>query len=61
MKANPTILKLMCVTLVVSIVFPLGRALYPYVANKIGPMPFDAIEAVMSATIGFGIYEWFFF
>ncbi len=56
MISKPLILKLMCVVLVASVLFPLGRAIFPYIANDIGDMSFSAIEAVLSASIGFGIY-----
>jgi hypothetical protein len=57
---RPIILKLMCVALVASVVFPTGRMIYPYVAHDIGDVPFGAIQAVFSATLGFGIYAVFF-
>jgi hypothetical protein len=50
----------MCVALVTSIVFPLGRMVYPYVAHDIGDLPFGAIQAVFTATLGMGIYAVFF-
>lgn len=60
MLSRPIILKLMCVALVASVVFPMGRMIYPYVAHDIGDVPFGAIQAVFSATLGFGIYTVFF-
>ena len=60
MLSKPIILKLMCVALVASLVFPMGRMVYPYVAHEIGNLPFGAIQAVFSATLGFGIYAAFF-
>jgi len=45
---------------VTSVVFPLGRMLYPYVANEIGAIPFGAIQAIFTATLGMGIYAVFF-
>ena len=52
--------RLACVALVVSIVFPLGRVLFPYVGAEFGVLQFSALEAVLSTTIGFGIYTAFF-
>ena len=52
--------RLACVALVVSIMFPLGRMLFPYVAEELGTMQFSALEAVLSTTVGFGIYTAFF-
>jgi hypothetical protein len=60
MVSKPIILKLMCVALVTSVVFPLGRMVYPYVVHDIGDLPFGAIQAVFSATLGMGIYAVFF-
>jgi hypothetical protein len=52
--------RLACVALVVSIVFPLGRALFPYVGAEFGILQYSALEAVVSTTVGFGIYTAFF-
>jgi hypothetical protein len=52
--------KLACVAVVVSVVFPLGIMIFPYVADDFGSLPFSALEAVVSTTIGFGIYAAFF-
>ena len=52
--------RLACVALVVSIMFPLGKMLFPYVAEELGTMQFSALEAVLSTTVGFGIYTAFF-
>ena len=56
MKRGPLITKLMCVALVATVMMPLGRDLYPYIEGLIGSLQFDAVEAVLSATIGFAIY-----
>jgi hypothetical protein len=34
---------------------PLGGALFPYVSHQLTGIQFQAIEAVVSATLGFGI------
>jgi hypothetical protein len=52
--------RLACVALVVSVVFPLGVLVFPYVADDLGSLSFSAVEAVVSTTIGFGIYAAFF-
>jgi hypothetical protein len=52
--------RLACVALVVSVVFPVGKVLFPYVADEFGSLPFSAIEAVVSTTVGFSIYAVFF-
>jgi hypothetical protein len=48
--------RLVCVALVVSVVFPLGRLVFPYVADELGSLSFSAVEAVVSTTLGFSIY-----
>jgi hypothetical protein len=52
--------RLACVALVVSVVFPLGRVLFPYVGDAFGNLSFSAVEAVVSTTVGFSIYALFF-
>ena len=56
MKRSPLFTKLLCVALVATMMMPLGRELYPYIENMIGSLPFDAAEAVLSATMGFALY-----
>jgi hypothetical protein len=60
MVSKPIILKLMCVALVTSVVFPLGRMAYPYVAHDISDISFGAIQAIFTTTLGMGIYAIFF-
>jgi hypothetical protein len=60
MDQDPTITKLLCVALVASIMLPVGRAVFPLVADMIGGLQFDTVEAVVSATVGFGLYAAFF-
>jgi hypothetical protein len=52
--------RLACVALVVSVVFPLGRLIFPFVADELGSLPFSAMEAIFSATVGFSLYATFF-
>jgi hypothetical protein len=49
--------KIACVAVVVSVVFPLGRMLFPYVGDDLGSLSFSAIEAILATTLGFGIYS----
>ena len=51
-----TIGKIVCIGLVAAIMLPLGGALFPYVSSDLTQMEFQAIEAVASATLGFGLY-----
>jgi hypothetical protein len=52
--------RLACVALVVSVVFPLGRLVFPYVGDELGSLSFSAMEAIFSATVGFSLYATFF-
>ena len=56
---NAVVAKLLCVALVAAIVLPVGRILFPYVSHELTGIQFQAIEAVLSATVGFGIYSIF--
>jgi hypothetical protein len=47
--------RLLCVAVVAAIMLPLGRMLFPYVSPELSGMQFHAIEAVVSAAVGFGI------
>jgi hypothetical protein len=48
-------MRLLCVALVATFMLPLGQALFPYVSHELTGIQFQAIEAVVSATLGFGI------
>jgi hypothetical protein len=56
MKRGPLITKLMCVALVASVMMPLGREIYPYIESMLDSLQFNAVEAVISTTLGFAIY-----
>ncbi len=56
MTDRPFIAKLLCIGLVAAIMLPVGRLLFPYVSAELTRMQFQALEAVLGATIGFGIY-----
>ena len=47
--------RLICVGLVAAVMLPVGHMLFPYVSHVLSGMQFQAIEAVVSATLGFGI------
>jgi hypothetical protein len=49
------LIRLLCVALVAAMMLPLGQALFPYVSHELTGIQFQAIEAVFSATLGFGI------
>jgi len=52
---RPLVTKLLCIALIAAIMLPLGRMLFPYVDGDLSQMQFQTIEAVVSATLGFGI------
>jgi len=47
--------KLLCVALVAAVMLPAGHILFPYVSDMLSGIQFKAIEAVVGATVGFGI------
>ena len=53
---RPFIAKLLCIALVAAIMLPVGGVVFPYVSGDLSQTEFQAIEAVISATVGFGIY-----
>lgn len=56
MSNHPIVNKLLCVAVVASIMLSLGRIVFPLVAGAVGGLQFDAAEAVVSATLGLGLY-----
>jgi membrane protein YqaA with SNARE-associated domain len=59
MLDRAVVIRLLCVAFVAAIVLPVGRILFPYVSHDLTGIQFQAIEAVLSATVGFGIYSIF--
>ncbi len=57
MLDNDTVTKLLCVAFVAAIMLPVGHILFPYVSHELTGIQFQAIEAVVSTTLGFGIYS----
>lgn len=53
------VIKLLCVALVGAIMLPVGSLLFPYVSGAMDGMQFQALEAVVTTTLGFGIYALF--
>jgi hypothetical protein len=51
--------KLLYVALVAAVMLPVGTVLFPYVSHELTDIQFQAIEAVVSATVGLGIYSIF--
>ena len=55
MTNGPLVTKLLCVALVAAIMIPAGDLIFPFVSDQLSGMQFQTIEAVIGATIGFGI------
>ena len=51
------LLRVACVMAILCIVFPLGQMVAGDVAEVIGDLSFNAIEAVVTATLGYGLFE----
>jgi hypothetical protein len=47
--------RLICVALVAAVMLPAGHMLFPYVSHVLSGIQFQAIEAVVGATVGFGL------
>ncbi|MFY9687607.1 MAG: hypothetical protein WAJ88_17545 [Pseudolabrys sp.] len=47
--------RLLCVAFIAALMLPLGQLLFPYVSHELTGIQFQTIEAVVSATLGFGI------
>jgi hypothetical protein len=50
------IMKLMCVALVAAVMLPAGSMLFPYISGVLSGFQFQTIEAVVSASVGFGLF-----
>ncbi len=49
------IVRLLCVALVAVIMLPVGNMAFPFVSDLLSGIQFQAIEAVIGASLGFGI------
>ncbi len=56
MANHPVVTKILCVALVASIMLPVGRMVFPFIDTAISGLQFDAIQAVVSASLGFGLH-----
>jgi hypothetical protein len=52
--------RLACVGLVLILMFPLGQLLFPYMVDALGSLQFGALEAVLTAALGSGLYTTLF-
>jgi hypothetical protein len=49
------ITRILCVIMVAAIMLPFGGMFYPYVSHLVNGVQFQALEAMVSASLGFGI------
>jgi hypothetical protein len=47
--------RLLCVAAIAAIMLPAGHVVFPYVSHLMSGVQFQAIEAVVGATVGFGL------
>ncbi len=47
--------RLLCVAVIAAIMLPAGHLFFPYVSHLLSGTQFQAIEAVVGATVGFGL------
>ncbi|HEX3709142.1 MAG TPA: hypothetical protein VHV56_04565 [Pseudolabrys sp.] len=50
-------MRLLCVAAVTAVMLPVGGMLFPYVESGMSGMQFHTLEAVLSTTLGFGIFS----
>ena len=51
--------KVICVFLVAAVMLPLGRWVYPHISEALSGTQFEALEAVVGASLGFGLSSFF--
>jgi hypothetical protein len=56
MKIHPIFDQVVCVALAASLMMSVGPIVFPYVRDVLDGLEFNAIEAVVSTTVGFGIH-----
>jgi len=56
MEIQPLFDQIVCVGLAATLMMSVGPMVFPYVRDVLGGLEFNAIEAVVSTTVGFGIY-----
>lgn len=55
MRTREVVLKVVCAGVIAALVFPMGNLVFPAI-SAIGRTPFSLIEAMVSATLAFGLY-----
>ena len=51
--------KVICVFLVAAVMMPVGRWVYPHISGALSGVQFETLEAVVSASLGFGLSGFF--
>jgi hypothetical protein len=51
--------KVVCVFLVAAVMMPVGRWVYPHISDALSGVQFETLEAVVSASLGFGLSGFF--
>ena len=51
--------KVICVLLVAAVMLPLGRWVYPHIGEALSGTQFEALEAVVGASLGLGLSSLF--
>ena len=59
MTNYPIVNRILCVAVVALVMLPLGRMIFPHLGDSISGMQFQTLEAVISASLGYGIYALF--
>jgi hypothetical protein len=49
------VMRLLCVAAVAAVMLPAGHLFFPYVSHVLSDTQFQAVEALVSATAGFGL------
>jgi len=49
------VVRLLCIALVAAVMLPAGHVLFPYFSHALSGLQFQAVEAVFSAAVGFGL------
>jgi hypothetical protein len=56
MISRTLLMRLLCVALVAAFMLPVGRMIFPYLGGDLSGIQFQALEAVVSTTLGYGIF-----
>ena len=59
MIERPLMIRVLCVVLVAAVMLPIGNILFPYIDGQLSGTQFHTLEAVVSTTLGFGIFSIF--